>query len=408
MRRKNVVVLALLATGAWVQSADAAPVPANTSVCVDVPGATSGDVAVVNITNTQARGRGYGALRASQATPIYDRAAADQYSSVNFAADTPPNPNLAFAEIGTDRRICYDGAGAAHHVILDLVAVAGAASIPAIDPVRILDTRPAPGSVTESQVLNQTLPRGTCGGIGERIGLTLRNGTIRSTQPLGGSISIQGNRSSGEIVQGDFDLDGLDDAAYLVSCWGGGTNVDYEVFIHLAGETPHRFTERELYTTSQMTSRGFVNGVLDIAPSGSAIDVVWFGATPSDPNCCPSLKYRTTFRASPSVEVDRVVQLDPDTDRIIGSGDPRCSESRMAEDVGGVVLIDDQLCESGFAYVDFCDDEGCGFGDSQAILRVVGGRWTVYTYFPNFSLCESTVRADGMPNRIVNRVNWAC
>lgn len=72
------------------------------------------------------------------------------------------------------------------------------------------------------------------------------------------------------------------------------------------------------------------------------------------------------------------------------------------------MLIDDQLCDNGWAYIDFCDSEGCGFGDAQAILRYTAGRWTVYTYFPNFTLCESTVRAAGMPTRIVNRVNWAC
>jgi hypothetical protein len=404
-----IVVLAMLASGAFAsEPLMAAPVPADTSVCVAVPGGTSGDVAVINITNTQATGRGYGALRASQATPIYNRATANQYSSVNFAANTPPNPNLAFTQIGTDGKICYDTAGSSNNVILDLAATLPTSAVNAQEPTRILDTRPAPGSVTESQVMNQTLPRGTCGGIGERIGLRLRNGTIRSSQPFGGSISVQGNRATGMIVQKDFDGDGLDDAAYLISCWGGGTNVDYEVFIHLAGEAPHRFTEQELYTTSQMTSRGFVNGVSDIVARGSGVDVVWFGSNGSDPNCCPSLKYRTSFQTTPQVQISVVRQLDPDSNEVIGFGDARCSERRMANDVGGEMLIDDQLCESGFAYVDFCDEFGCGFGDSQAILRYVGSRWTVYTYFPNPTLCEATVRADGMPSRIVNRVLWSC
>ncbi len=119
----------------------AAPlVGANSSLCVAVPGASPGDVAVVNITNTQQTNRGYGALRASGTTPVYQRPASSQFSSVNFAPG-PPNPNLAFAKIGADNKICYDGAVTSHNVILDLAATIPAPNIDAIDPTRILDTR---------------------------------------------------------------------------------------------------------------------------------------------------------------------------------------------------------------------------------------------------------------------------
>ncbi len=116
-------------------------VNANSSRCVSVAGASPGDIAVVNITNTQASGRGYGALRASGTTPIYQRPKSAQFSSVNFADNTPPNPNLAFTKIGADNKFCYDGAVSSHHVILDLAATIPAANIEAIDPTRILDTR---------------------------------------------------------------------------------------------------------------------------------------------------------------------------------------------------------------------------------------------------------------------------
>ena len=118
------------------------PVAAKSSRCVAVPGASPGDVAVVNITNTQAAGQGWGALRASNDTPVFNRGAAAQFSSVNFAAGTPPNPNLAFSKVGADNKVCYDGAVFASHVILDLAAVIPAANVNATTTTRILDTRP--------------------------------------------------------------------------------------------------------------------------------------------------------------------------------------------------------------------------------------------------------------------------
>lgn len=114
---------------------------ANSSVCVAVPNAAPGDVAVVNITNTGAAGNGYGALRSSDATPVFNRSASNQYASVNFAANTPPNPNLGLTKIGPDGKFCYDGAVNSHHVIMDVAAVLPAANVNAIDPTRLVDTR---------------------------------------------------------------------------------------------------------------------------------------------------------------------------------------------------------------------------------------------------------------------------
>ena len=121
----------------------------NTSRCVTIPDASLGDVAVINITNTAAAGTGgYGALRAAGQTPIYNRPTANQYSSVNFAAQTPPNPNLAFVTIGTNKQICYDNQVSAAHVILDHAATIPANNINAFDPKRILDTRSEQPSLT--------------------------------------------------------------------------------------------------------------------------------------------------------------------------------------------------------------------------------------------------------------------
>ncbi|MFK8022404.1 MAG: matrixin family metalloprotease, partial [Ilumatobacter sp.] len=94
----------------------------------------------INVTNTDATGGGYGALRSSDAAPIPSRSTSEQYSSVNFARDSV-NPNLAFVAIGSDSRVCYDSDGATADVILDLVGIFPAGVVDIDDPERIVDTR---------------------------------------------------------------------------------------------------------------------------------------------------------------------------------------------------------------------------------------------------------------------------
>jgi hypothetical protein len=108
---------------------------------VGVPGGSVGDVAVVNVTNTEAAGDGWGALRSSDASAVFDRPAGEQYSSVNFAAQTPPNPNLAVTVLGEDGEFCYDNALSSSNVLLDLFAVIPAANVVPVDAERLLDTR---------------------------------------------------------------------------------------------------------------------------------------------------------------------------------------------------------------------------------------------------------------------------
>jgi hypothetical protein len=262
-------------------------VAAETSRCVEVPGASPGDTAIINITNTQASGRGYGALRASDATPIYDRPTTNQYSSVNFAANTPPNPNLAVTAVGPDAKICYDGAVSAHHTILDLVATASSETIPAIEPSRLLDTRPAPGSVSRSQVLNQTLPVGTCGWIGERLGLRLRNGSITGEFPSDGMIEVI------SLALQDLDGDGIDDAAFVIICNGGGTAVNYEFFLRHAASGTLAFGEGDLVDSTRSGAVRLFGFVEDFKLNGPSVVVRWSGKTQFDANCCASLLYES-------------------------------------------------------------------------------------------------------------------
>ena len=108
--------------------------------CFVVPG-TSGDVAVVNLTPVNAAGLGNGLLEAS------DVIVSPGVSNVNFAPGSF-DPNVAFARIGGDGRVCFVNS---EHTSLDLVAdllgtVSAAAYSPAsntvpVGAVRVLDTR---------------------------------------------------------------------------------------------------------------------------------------------------------------------------------------------------------------------------------------------------------------------------
>jgi hypothetical protein len=128
-------------------------------LCLTIPGGSAGDVAVINITNTDATGPGYGAVRSSDADPIPWRPVSGQYSSVNFAPGEP-DPNLAFVPIGSDGRSCYDSDGGSTNVILDVVAVMPAASVNAVEPLRLRDTRRSGGRVAPRTPLCLSLPTG--------------------------------------------------------------------------------------------------------------------------------------------------------------------------------------------------------------------------------------------------------
>lgn len=144
-------------------SAHAAPLPARQPLCIEVPGGSADDIAVINITNTDATADGYGALRASDATPIPSRPASGQYSSVNFAQGEP-NPNLALVPIGPDGRSCYDSDGGSANVILDLVAIIPATNVNAIEPLRLRDTRDSGRLVAPRTPLCLTLPPAAAAG----------------------------------------------------------------------------------------------------------------------------------------------------------------------------------------------------------------------------------------------------
>ena len=133
-------VFSLNTSTANADSSDA-NVAANSSRCIEPVGANPGDSVYMNITNTDSENT-WGALRSSDAVPVYNRPASQQYSNVNSAAGIPPNPNGGFVTVGSDGDICYDQGPGKANVIIDQQRV-----FPAVpgetqpDPVRLLDTR---------------------------------------------------------------------------------------------------------------------------------------------------------------------------------------------------------------------------------------------------------------------------
>jgi hypothetical protein len=118
----------------------AVTVKAFSSLCVESANGLPGEAVVVNIANAGVVAAGYGSLRSSDDTPVYELPEKEKYSSVNFAPNESVNPNLNIIEVGADGKICYDQGPSKNNVILDEFGVF-AAGIFKGEPVRIEDTR---------------------------------------------------------------------------------------------------------------------------------------------------------------------------------------------------------------------------------------------------------------------------
>jgi hypothetical protein len=112
------------------------------SVCPKAVG-DPGRVAVVNVTPLEATNGGFGAVRASDA-PSNNTLGEAAVSNVNFRVGSV-DPNLAFAKIGSDGRICFDNSPhATIHLIIDQMGSLPAdALVPAAasGATRLIDTR---------------------------------------------------------------------------------------------------------------------------------------------------------------------------------------------------------------------------------------------------------------------------
>lgn len=112
--------------------------------CVTAAGAEPGDFVGVNITPVGAGAPGFGTLHSSDDPP-------GPTSNVNFGAGTV-DPNVAFAEVGADGRICFTNSmHGPVHLILDemIVADSDAFRPPTADgSTRLVDTRVGLGGTT--------------------------------------------------------------------------------------------------------------------------------------------------------------------------------------------------------------------------------------------------------------------
>lgn len=332
-----------------VDSRGAARLASGDSRCVAVPRADEGDLAVINITNTQAAGAGYGALRSSDAQPLADRTDDDLYASVNFAAGTPPNPNLGLALVGSDNRVCYDGVGASHHVILDHLGNIDGARVDHSEPLRLFDSR-------DSGRL----------GVWDEV-----------------CFAVPGAE--------------LEDLAFINITNVGAAGVGYGV-LRNAFQAPPQGQSGSSLTASVNFAPGTPPnpnlGVVSVGRDG----VACYNGSDIGHHVVLDLFAVVDQSAVRSGASTRLVDTRPP----VG---PVCSDAAISDDLGARYAIEDGLCENGWAYVEFVSDEPSG--DSQLIVRFSDGRWRVYTGFPTF-LCRARVLADGAPVRIVDRVLWVC
>jgi hypothetical protein len=210
----GVVGFAALAAGTLVIAPVAASVPEGApvapggSVC---PGAVGdpGAVAVVNLTPVEATGAGFGAVRSSDA-PSNNSLGDSAVSNVNFRPGSV-DPNVAFAAIGGDRRVCFDNSPhASVHLVADQMGVMpGSAYQPAAatGAKRLVDTRPtgpvAPGASVCPQavgapgriaVVNITPVEATGPGFG-----AVRSSDAPSNNTLGSSAVSNVNFSVGSV-----------------------------------------------------------------------------------------------------------------------------------------------------------------------------------------------------------------
>lgn len=198
--------------------------------------------------------------------------------------------------------------------------------------------------------------------------------------------------ASAQLHEGDLDGDGRADQVLAATCIEGTVAAGRSLHAFDADRRPLGEIPIGADLDQQFGERPnpdlFSN--IEIADGVISFDVaVW---QPGDLVCCASANAAASYRYTGGgfELVDLRTAVLP------------CSPGRIAADLGAQVEVLEGLCLDGWAYV------GTGeLGDSQFIARLVDDEWTSYTAFPN-QLCRSEVLAEGMPQRIVDRVNWVC
>ena len=116
-------------------------IPANGTVCATPEGANPGDTVAANIITVEATGSGWTAARSSDDPRVPGRPESQLYSTGNFGPGTI-DPNLTFAEVGSDGQFCVDSAISASNLVIDQFGVLPAgAGYESVTPVRLEDTR---------------------------------------------------------------------------------------------------------------------------------------------------------------------------------------------------------------------------------------------------------------------------
>ena len=168
--------------------------------------------------------------------------------------------------------------------------------------------------VDRGTVLSATLPPTTCGWIVEATGLQLFDG-VTPPAPGGEEISAPVDDLN-RVVFGDLDGDGVEDAAIVLDCYGGGNAIWNEVVVLIAGQSPY-IVGWDTLTSAPGVPAGVSVNALTLFEHESGLGINWYGELPEDPRCCPSVQFDTYLSVAPTTaSVTRTIGIDPLT------GDP--------------------------------------------------------------------------------------
>lgn len=98
-----------------------------------------------------------------------------------------------------------------------------------------------------------------------------------------------------DVVYGDLDGDGADEAVVRTSCTFGANGVDETVLVWSLDERGRPVPVAEVGEPDPSVTGELPGRVVDVAVDRGALDVTWTRYADDDPNCCPSLEATVTY-----------------------------------------------------------------------------------------------------------------
>ncbi len=157
---------------------------------------------------------------------------------------------------------------------------------------------PSSASPSAEAVLGMTVPSGACQQGPTSDPVRLSDGVA---QHDGASLWIETGQP-GQMLVGDLDGDGTDDAVAIVNCTFGGNAVFQAVILWTAGDEPRDIWPQMNDGAVELVGDGYVALVRSVELDGDTLVVDWLGSLPGDARCCPSLPVSSRFEMVADVD----------------------------------------------------------------------------------------------------------